>query len=342
MSVIKVVKVVLIGLVAIIAISETYFRVKFYEELKYQCTPLVYQYDSQYGYRFIPDRQGEISRPGIGRKSFRTNHEGYYSPEFTVKKKPGIFRILIVGASFASGVWMDGKENYSVKLQKQFEKNGNKVEIINCSIDGEGRGLDNLRQIQTELLKLNPDLVLCELSFPVSYGHMYREVYKNYVLQFYTDSTKELSKKAIDEIESRKCFKFFYNCSFIVRSYYRDYMNENPSIREARLVRTYRDGASRIDDMDESFFTFRKSIDLLKQTDDSVNAHGGKLVLLSYWKEKNNLQAYLKTQHLTPLYLNCTFDSTQLSLPDGHLNEKGHTQIAKVLFKELIENKFYK
>jgi len=55
--------------------------------------------------------------PGIEGKKVHINSKGFNCPEFDAEKKPGVYRIIIVGASTSGGIYMDGETDYATRLQ---------------------------------------------------------------------------------------------------------------------------------------------------------------------------------------------------------------------------------
>jgi hypothetical protein len=339
----KRITIVLIALLILFGCSEIFFRTKYKEELKDQFSPLIYGPDSLTGYRYIPNSEGEISKPGIGLKKVRINNQGFYSPDFTTQKKPGTYRIAIVGTSTASGIWMDGTQNFSSRLQRMFDADKKKnVEVLNCGLDGQGLGKGLLEIIKTKVVNYDPDLILLELSMPLSIGSMYRTPYKGYLLQYYTDSSKDLAKQAIDNIERDWFFRFCYDYFYTYRAWCRNYIQKNKLTMKSKLLRTYRDKISRIEDIDFSFYKFQKSIDLLKETNDTITRKSNaKLVLYSYDSDQKGVTPYLQANGFNVIFLKCIFEKKHISFPDSHLNEHGHALVADSLFRILTTNNFF-
>lgn len=336
----KTLKILLVVLLLAFIVSEVYFRLTFPEQLKDQSSPLIYEPDPVTSYHFIPNSEGVISKPGIGEKKVKVNSLGYFSPEFTAKKKPGTYRIVIVGTSTGSGIWMDGTSNFAMRLQEKFNRDKKNVEIVNCSLDGQGLGLGLLKLIENKVVNYEPDLVLLEFIMPVTTGAMLRDSYKGYMLQYYSDSSKALAKGAIDELEDKWLFRFAYDYSYTYRAWCRDYVFDNTD-RKATLIRTYKDRISRIEEIDVNTFKFKKSLSLLKATSDAVAARGGRLLLYSYDTDKGGLTPYFRDSSLNVVFLNCAFKPEHVSLPDTHLNETGHAIIADSLYKLLtVKNLF--
>jgi hypothetical protein len=337
----KKLKIILLILLLAFIVSEVYFRLTFPEQLKDQTSPLIYEPDPITTYRFIPNSEGVISKPGIGRKKVKINSLGYFTPEFSEKKKPGTYRIVIVGTSTGSGIWMDGTSNFAMRLQEKFNKDKKNVEIVNCSLDGQGLGYGLLKLIESKVVNYEPDLVLLEFVMPVTTGAMQRESYKGYMLQYYTDSSKALAKQAIDDLEDKWLFRFAYDYSYTYRAWCRDYVFDNTD-RKATLIRTYKDRISRIEEIDVNTFKFKKSLSLLKATSDSVARKGGIMVLYSYDKDNGTLTPYFKDSSLNVVYLNCQFKPEHVSRPDTHLNEHGHAIVADSLYNVLIKKNFFR
>ena len=198
-----------------LAISETYFRVKFREELRDRHYPLIYLPDSLYGYRYMPNITERIDAPNL-HKDFRLNNHGYTGPDFNLRKSKRTYRIIVVGSSNAGGIWMEGYKNYSVYLQEIFNSHTQPVEVINCAIDGRGRDKRHLDLIENELLAYQPDLILLEFNFPLTYIPINREVYKGYMIEYQLNSEKgrQESIKGVDRARKHWFLGFLYDISY--------------------------------------------------------------------------------------------------------------------------------
>jgi hypothetical protein len=109
-------------------------------------------YDSSYNrYR------GRPYAPDYG---FHLNSQGFKDREFG-DKKPGVYRILGLGDSFAFGV-VPYKDNYLTLLESELQQAGKCVEVLNMGIPGIGPR-EYLSLFVNEGLPLKPDMLL--LSF---------------------------------------------------------------------------------------------------------------------------------------------------------------------------------
>lgn len=67
----------------------------------------------------------------------RLNNYGLHAPDIAPKAE-GVFRILIVGDSFPQGMQVSTEETFPYLLQKRFDTEGKRIEIINLSMDAYG------------------------------------------------------------------------------------------------------------------------------------------------------------------------------------------------------------
>jgi hypothetical protein len=110
---------------------------------------MLYVPDETLGYRYYPDTTFVISNVAYT-NSCTTNSFGFPGDEFSLKKKEGVFRILIAGFSDDTGFTSDGSYSYTRRLNKMFQEHHYPVEIINCSTDGSNRIVRNIELIKNE------------------------------------------------------------------------------------------------------------------------------------------------------------------------------------------------
>ncbi|MEI6807721.1 MAG: SGNH/GDSL hydrolase family protein [bacterium] len=113
------------------------------------------------------DTVGWVNKPGICRHTRKgefdvgveVNANGFRGPECAIEKKPGVFRVLIVGDSFTFGHGAEGKDVYAAQLQDLAPN----VEVLNAGIVGTGHD-QQLVWLQKEGLKFKPDLLVWGFS----------------------------------------------------------------------------------------------------------------------------------------------------------------------------------
>ncbi len=324
------------GLVLVLltlAASEIYFRVVFREELRDRHYPLIYLPDSLYGYRYMSGITERIDAPNL-HKEFKLNNHGYTGADFNLQKGKGTYRIMVVGASNAGGIWMEGYRNYSVILQDIFSSHGQPVEIINCAIDGRGRDKRHLDIIENELLAYQPDLILMELNFPLNYIPINREVYKGYMIEYQLNSGKgrQESINGVDRARKHWFLGFLYDISYTTRAFVRGPLHDGSGDEDLyayvhKFVRH------------DFFYSYSAaaSIRLLKKTQDDVARHGGLLQLFTYDSVAGGTDSMLQANNLQPLYLGMNLDSNYVTPLNFHFNWKGHQRIADSLYRRLSE-----
>ena len=326
-----------------ILILELSMRLFLAKKLDTEIYPLIYEPDSTYGFRYIPNSYGEIKQPGIPYKEFRINNHGFNGPDFNTLPGKDTFRIVVAGSSIANGLWMNGKKNYSMLIQEMLSSRGLKIEVLNCAIDGKGRGKYNLDLIFNELIHYKPNLLLLELEFPLSEQYFSREIYKDRVVGYEADNpeARVYIKNLVDESAiTAKYLQKLYDYSYIVRGMCHGYISIYSQDRRSSIMGW---GTSRgiIGPFSNKFCTYteHESISLLKEAKQILSENGSKLLLLSYSNDKTRMK-FLQDNGLQSIFMDTTFDESCLSLPNHHFNQKGHDIIAQQIIKHLTTNGF--
>ena len=323
--------------VATITIAEVYLRIAHYEVLKIRQYPQIYQPDSLLGYRYIRNVKGKICIPSIC-KEFQLNNQGFYGPDFSTNKEEGIFRIILVGASATGGIWLDGNENYSMKLQALFDKNGyENIEVINCAIDGSFRDIPNINMIKSTILEYKPDLILLNAYFSLSFyhGQAARECYKGYLMKYAqgSESARLFCVNAIEDLDNNKILTSLYDISYIFRAIFRSGIIENDKLE--KIINLYKYNEIEALDMIRYQYPVSKSAGMLLDLNTSLKEKEISFYLLHY-QEDPVFNRVIEAYRIPNIQLGLEFDASFRHEFDGHPNEKAHDAIAKALFTHLI------
>ena len=103
-----------------------------------------------------------------------TNAEGHRDREIPVERQPGVGRIVMLGNSFIEGWGVPFEDTISKRLEKLFDKAGEKVEVMNTGV-GNYNTIMEVEAFLTRDAKFKPDMVVLNYTFndaePVpSYG----------------------------------------------------------------------------------------------------------------------------------------------------------------------------
>jgi hypothetical protein len=91
---------------------------------------------------------------------FRFNSQGMRGDrDYAYVKPPGIKRILTIGDSYTSGVGAQKDQTFSSVLERQLERAGHRIEVLNAGVGGFGTA-EACLYLERELLKYEPDLVV--------------------------------------------------------------------------------------------------------------------------------------------------------------------------------------
>lgn len=128
--------------------------------------PDFYQYDYDLGGTLRPGAQGWWTREG--RVYIRVSPEGLRDKSYPLKKGKGVFRIAVLGDSFAEAFQVEEQEAFWSVMEKELAHcralEGRAVEAINFGVSGYGTA-QAWRMLQTRAWDYSPDLVL--LAFTV-------------------------------------------------------------------------------------------------------------------------------------------------------------------------------
>lgn len=99
-------------------------------------------------------------------RAFRTNSLGYRSPEISLKKPPGTFRVVLLGSSNSMGHGVDEEETYARRLETWLNEKagqGRRIEVVNLAISGDSPTQQLLR-LQLVVPPLEPDWILNDIT----------------------------------------------------------------------------------------------------------------------------------------------------------------------------------
>lgn len=114
--------------------------------------------------RRLPARLRPNSQFTLFQSRISINSLGFRGKEFTVAKPPGVYRIIAFGESTTFGITLNpGDRPWPEVLEQLIHERlspERKVEVINAGVPGYDVA-DGLYRLRTELLKLQPDLLIC-------------------------------------------------------------------------------------------------------------------------------------------------------------------------------------
>ncbi len=117
------------------------------------------EYDPQLGWRHVPNRTiKHVQREYTVTESF--NSRGVRGPEYALDKPPGVYRIVVIGDSFAEGFSVEFEEVFTEILKQRLNDQLNqRFEVINLGVAGYSTDQE-LLLFQTEGKRYSPDLTI--------------------------------------------------------------------------------------------------------------------------------------------------------------------------------------
>ena len=98
--------------------------------------------------------------------TFRSNSQGYRTPEVALRKPAHVYRILVFGSSNTMGHGVDDDALYPRLLEQWLNKNGVgglRVEVVNLAVGGESPSR-RLQRLHEEGGRYQADWILCDAS----------------------------------------------------------------------------------------------------------------------------------------------------------------------------------
>lgn len=123
--------------------------------------PARFAFDSELGDIPVPYQKGRRHYPGVYDFSYSNNSLGFRGSREFGPKKPGDFRLLLLGDSFTYGLGVNDDQTFAFHLEQYLRQPSLAAEVINAGCPGKGTDYE-LKLFQTLGAKLQPDVtVLC-------------------------------------------------------------------------------------------------------------------------------------------------------------------------------------
>ncbi|MEO6656444.1 MAG: SGNH/GDSL hydrolase family protein [Pyrinomonadaceae bacterium] len=147
------------GLIAGLLICEIGLRIAGYSY------PEFYAADEKLGYSLIPGMSGRYQKEG--RSSVAINSDGFRDDEHTIQKPDNIFRIGVLGDSYAEAFQVEQEQAFWKVMEKHLAECGGlqkrKVEVLNFGVSGYGTAQEIIT-LREKVWKYQPDLVLLAVT----------------------------------------------------------------------------------------------------------------------------------------------------------------------------------
>jgi hypothetical protein len=100
--------------------------------------PPRFAFDSELGEIPVPHQKGRQIHPGVYDFTYTNNSLGFRGAREYGPKKPGAFRILLLGDSFTYGIGVNDDQTFAVHLEHYLRENQLAAEVINAGNGGKG------------------------------------------------------------------------------------------------------------------------------------------------------------------------------------------------------------
>lgn len=129
-----------------------------------EISPQRFTFNPQLGETPVPNQKGWRSFPGVYEFTYSNNSLGFRGSREYGPKKPGEFRLLLLGDSFTYGLGVNDDQTFAYHLEQYLRAHNLPAEVINAGLPGKGTDAE-LKLFQTVGVKLHPDLTaICFFS----------------------------------------------------------------------------------------------------------------------------------------------------------------------------------
>lgn len=314
-------------------ILEVFLRINYTEQLKRRHYPLIYESDTELGYRYIPGVESHITAPCIDKK-ISINPDGYLGPLYPPEKPDSVYRIVIIGTSQSSGIWSNGEAAFPEKLEQKLRAAHCNAQVLNFSSDGRYRDLQNIKMGHKVVQTYQPDLLLLNTDMPFVEGYVHRTNYRGYVIIYSHDpGSFAYCQQQIDFIRKHFWFDWLYRAAYSVRAVTKRYY-ENHNDQWATLLETYTRKRMQAPDCQFIPWASNTSANKITELADSLHKQDGELFVFQYGEDPF-------FERISEIYgINywelAILDSGQFHHSfDSHYNDEGHDEVAEKLFQKL-------
>ena len=253
------------------------------------------------------------------------------------------------------GIATNGPNNYARVLQKKFKENGDKIELMNFSIDGIWRMATNLEHAKRSAFKYKPNLILFRYVLPIKNVGNFRNSYKGYSIKYYDhNESLEKTKRYIDEkVIPHSIISVSYDVSYIFRYICKFYI-EKPNNSLTKFIQKYilkkrlyiQSYVRRIlinsqnykGPHTQNIYNIDQSINLYEEARDSLASNKTEIVLFdTYLFDNKEKTSIFESSNINYLSLNLKFrPEYSFGEVDNHSSQKGHQAIAQAFYKMLF------
>ena len=206
----------------VVLLAEAGLRVIEPESANFNRMATIYRPDPQLGFRYVPEGRGVIQRLEY-RVEVELNSSGYFDDEFSIERRAGVTRIVVLGDSFTVGFEAGRGYNFPDVLEQQLNETDTAWEVYNLGMDGIGT-LEQSLLFDSDAARYQPDIVLLAFYrndlYDVAKGIVHRDVYRDHVLMYRTEEERKLLAERLDRTLSghRRLLRAGVQRSYLVRA----------------------------------------------------------------------------------------------------------------------------
>lgn len=303
-------------------------------------------------------------------QKIKLNSKGLRDYEYDYKKDDSVYRIAMVGDSFIEGMQIKLEETIPKRLEKKLNEVGN-YEVINFGFSGYDL-VPEAVLIEEEVIKYKPDMIILNYFVGNDLTKFDGGAYKNFPDDFWLEDKHNLLKNEVYHKDTSIIIRNFLRRHFmiywLIKKTIMDY-NGGGELSDTNLIvpiheKEYSDDLNKKLNTTYSIFKFLKNfteknnislivviipekaqvdpnifVKIVNENNKSINDYDLEKIqrlLIGMFKDLD-----IQYIDLLPELKKANINNTFYWKIDAHFNSEGHKKAAELIYKELINRKFF-
>lgn len=148
--------------------------------------PPFYRYDVEIGTSLRPNTEGWMESEDLIK--IRINSNGLRGPDVPINKPPGVFRVAVLGDSYAAGFQVTFDQRFSKVMEDAFNaercRGDARIEVLNFGVSGYGQAREIL-MFRHRVIAFKPDLVLLQFTGGNDFRNNTKEMERNPLIPYF-------------------------------------------------------------------------------------------------------------------------------------------------------------
>lgn len=294
----------------------------------------IFEDDSVLLYTYKPNKEFKV-----GGTTLHINEQGYIGKDIG-PKSTDTFRIAVIGACEVAGsVHQPEYNSFVPMLQTHFSCQGDKVELLNCGIDGDNRSFEQFMSVEYKVTDFQPDIILLQYGLPFFTQYARRANYRDYKLTYPLNDPEALKRTShmVDNLYRYSRWIKLISYSYIIRACLNMYYHRE-SNTFSYYINLYKNKNISLGDYKGKQYSLEESVEMIQILQSRLREKGILLFLFQFGTNKEVISC-AKENQLPLISLDVHFVDEDIFYKDGHWNKNGCQKIADCFYRLITRHR---